>query len=68
MFDRKTMFAWSLSLFVGSFVMIILNLAFYGNSIATAILVASTAINGAALSSTYKYELIELLKKIFKSK
>lgn len=64
-FDRDKMFAWTFSLVAGSLIMIVFNLIFYGSSIATIILAASTAINTAFLATTYKNESIDALKRIF---
>jgi hypothetical protein len=59
------LFAFSFSLFIGSIIMLVLNLIFYGNSMATLILAASSSFNFATLSTAYKKETIAALKRIF---
>lgn len=61
----SNLFIFSFSLVAGSLIMLVLNLIFYGNSFATTILAASTAINCYFLMTTYKTETKEALKKIF---
>ncbi|GGF76691.1 hypothetical protein GCM10010912_22250 [Paenibacillus albidus] len=58
-------FILSFSVAVGSIVMLILNLIFFGSSIATTILGASTALNCAVLSTFYREESLETLKRMF---
>lgn len=58
-------FILSFSVAVGSIIMLILNLIFFGNSIATMILGASTALNCAVLASSYREESVEALKRLF---
>jgi hypothetical protein len=45
--------------------MIILNLIFYGNTLATGILAASTALNSAMLWTFHREETVDALKRIF---
>ncbi|MCA0757004.1 hypothetical protein KP806_18240 [Paenibacillus sp. N4] len=61
----STLFIITFSLVAGSLIMLVLNLIFYGNSYATAILAATTAINCYFLMTAYKVETKEALKKIF---
>ncbi|BFT74466.1 hypothetical protein [Paenibacillus sp. P36] len=63
--DRNTMFAWTFSLVVGSIIMLVLNVLFYGSNFATVFLAVSTAINAAFLSTTYRAETLKALKKLF---
>ncbi|NOU98784.1 hypothetical protein [Paenibacillus planticolens] len=63
--DRNKMFAWTFSLVVGSIIMLVLNVLFYGSNFATVFLASTTAINAAYLSTTYRVETIKTLKKLF---
>lgn len=65
MSDREKMAAWTLSLMVGSFLMIILNAVFEGRTIATVILVVATAVNAAHLTTTYREEMKVILSRMF---
>lgn len=58
-------FIFSFSLGVGSLVMLVLNLIFFGNSFATMLLGTSTALNFAVMGSFYPDHTKEALKKIF---
>lgn len=58
-------FILSFSVAIGSLVMLILNIIFFGSSIATTILGASTALNCAVLSKFYREESVEALKRLF---
>lgn len=58
-------FIFSFSLGIGSLVMLVLNLVFFGNSFASLLLGASTALNFAVMGSLYPENTKEALKKIF---
>lgn len=66
--DRQTLFLFTFSLVVGSLVMIILNVIFYGSNFATMFLAASTAVNLAILLTTYWEDTKELMRKLFTKK
>jgi hypothetical protein len=59
------LFIFAFSSAIGSIVMIILNLIFYGNTLATGILAASTALNCAMLWTFHREETVDALKRIF---
>lgn len=61
----NNLFLISFSVAAGSIIMLILNLIFFGSSIATTILGASTALNCAVLATHYREESLETLKRIF---
>lgn len=60
-----TRFILSFSIAIGSIIMIILNLIFFGNGYATMFLGFTTALNLAVLASSYPDETKEALRRIF---
>ena len=64
--NRNILFAWTFSLTVGSILMVVLNLIFYGSRPVTIVLLMITAINAAFLMTTYRNDTIKIFKDIFK--